>query len=101
MGASPLNTPTRVGSILAALAFSIAGCDPAEPSYEGEPERITVPVYGTLGPAAPPAAVIPSPVPSLPSTSTPRMNPVTQDGPMRDESKPNNKIADPEKKVPR
>ncbi len=101
MGASPLNTPTRAGWILAALAFSIAGCDPAEPSYEGESEKIAVPAYGTLGPAAPPPAVMPSPVPSLPSPNAPGMNPVTQDGPMRDVSKPDDKIADPKKAGPR
>jgi hypothetical protein len=62
----------RAGSILTAVALSIVGCDPMEPTSEAPPkhEEHAKSKQGKPSPAPP---VVPSPVPPMPESGNPEV----------------------------
>jgi hypothetical protein len=61
----------RAGSILAALALSIVGCDPAEPLPDEAPKHEEGHAASKQGPPSPAPPVVPSPTPSIPASANP------------------------------
>ena len=64
-----MKTSLGAGSILAGLTLLLTGCDSTEPKPAEHSTKVETPApTSKLGPAATPAPIEPSPVPSLPPT---------------------------------
>jgi hypothetical protein len=85
----------RAGSILTALALSVVGCDPAEPTREKpKPEGHAT---SKQGPPSPEAPVVPAPNVSLPSTSKAERDAAEKQA----EAKPTEKKDEPKVEAPK